>query len=141
MGEQIVIREAPEILDPVALLEELDTTSCGAVVSFLGLTRPTEGVSDVFYLEFDAWQSHLEPVLRTLAQSAIQTYGVSAVAMSHRVGKVLPHDAIVSIHVGSRHRKEAFAACSWLIDELKQQAPIWKKEVTSSGEVWKEGLG
>ena len=52
-----------------------------------------------------------------------------------------PQEPIVAIHVGSPHRKEAFQACEWLIDELKKQAPIWKKEVTSEGETWKEGLG
>ena len=61
--------------------------------------------------------------------------------MAHRTGAVGPQEPIVAIHVGSAHRKEAFAACEWLIDELKRQAPIWKKEVTTDGEKWKEGLG
>jgi molybdopterin synthase catalytic subunit len=47
----------------------------------------------------------------------------------------------VSIHVASPHRKEAFQACEWLIDELKKQAPLWKREVTSKGSNWKAGLG
>jgi molybdopterin synthase catalytic subunit len=52
-----------------------------------------------------------------------------------------PGENIVAIHVASPHRKEAFEGCSWLIDELKRQAPLWKKEVKPSGASWKAGLG
>jgi molybdopterin synthase catalytic subunit len=114
---------------------------CGAVVSFVGLTRETEGDADVLRLEFDAWQDKLTPVLESLAHQSIARFGVTSVAMAHRTGSVGPQEPIVAIHVGSPHRKEAFTACEWLIDELKKQAPIWKKEVTTSGETWKEGLG
>lgn len=141
MSGVIVVEEAPDALDPQALLSRLPTEGCGAIVSFLGITRGTEGEADVIRLEFDAWQDRLNPVLHRLASEAIATFGVQAVAMAHRTGAVGPQEPIVSIHVGSPHRKEAFEACSWLIDELKKQAPIWKKEVTTDGETWKEGLG
>ena len=80
-------------------------------------------------------------MLERLAHEAIKQFGVLSVAMAHRTGSVGPQEPIVAIHVGSPHRKEAFQACEWLIDELKKQAPIWKKEVTTDGETWKEGLG
>lgn len=141
MSAVIVVEEAPDALDPEALLARLSTAGCGAVVSFLGLTRETEGEAEVLRLEFDAWHDRLKPVLHRLASESVERFGVQAVAMAHRTGAVGPQEPIVSIHVGSPHRKEAFEACSWLIDELKMQAPIWKKEVTSHGETWKEGLG
>jgi molybdopterin synthase catalytic subunit len=141
MAGAVVVEEAPSTLDPEALLARLPTDGCGAVVSFLGLTRETEGEAQVYRLEFDAWQDKLSPVLQRLAQQAIDAFGVRAVALAHRTGSVGPQEPIVAIHVGSPHRKEAFRACEWLIDELKKQAPIWKKEVTSEGETWKEGLG
>ena len=103
--------------------------------------RGKEGDADVLRLEFDAWEGKLAAVLDRLAQEAMHDHGVLAVAMSHRIGAVGPNEPIVAIHVGSPHRAEAFSACSWLIDELKRQAPLWKKEVTSEGEQWKEGLG
>ena len=137
----VLVEEAPDVLRPDMLLSRLNTEGCGAVVSFVGLTRETEGEADVLRLEFDAWQDKLTPVLKGLAEQAIQNFGVMAVAMAHRTGSVGPQEPIVAIHVGSPHRKEAFQACEWLIDELKKQAPIWKKEVTSEGETWKEGLG
>ena len=61
--------------------------------------------------------------------------------MSHRTGFVEPGQEIVCIHVGSAHREEGFTACSWLISELKRQAPLWKKEFREDGEFWKAGLG
>ena len=141
MSLRVVVEEAPDALQPDALRSKLNTEGCGAVVSFVGLTRETEGEADVLRLEFDAWQDKLTPVLRRLADEAVDRFGVLSVAMAHRTGAVGPQDPIVAIHVGSPHRKEAFQACEWLIDELKKQAPIWKKEVTTLGETWKEGLG
>lgn len=141
MSGFVLVEEAPDDLNPNALLSRLNTDGCGAVVSFVGLTRETEGEAEVIRLEFDAWQDHLRPVLQRLAEEAINAHGVRAVAMAHRTGSVGPQEPIVAIHVASPHRKEAFAACEWLIDELKKQAPIWKKEVTNLGETWKEGLG
>ena len=141
MAGHIIIEEAVEALDDVALKAKLPTEGCGAIVSFLGITRGKEGDADVLRLEFDAWQEQLTSVLYGLAEQAIGKFGVLAVAMAHRVGSVEPQEPIVAIHVGSPHRKEAFQACEWLIDELKKQAPLWKKEVTSKGESWKAGLG
>ena len=141
MPLRVVVEEAPDVLLPDVLRSKLNTEGCGAVVSFVGLTRETEGEADVLRLEFDAWQDKLTPVLRRLADEAVDRFGVLSVAMAHRTGAVGPQEPIVAIHVGSPHRKEAFQACEWLIDELKKQAPIGKKEVTTHGETWKEGLG
>ena len=141
MTARVIVEEAPDSLLPDALRFKLNTEGCGAVVSFVGLTRETEGQAGVLRLEFDAWQDRLTPVLQRLANEAIERFGVFSVAMAHRTGSVGPQEPIVAIHVGSPHRKEAFQACEWLIDELKKQAPIWKKEVTTEGETWKEGLG
>ena len=119
----------------------MNLTGCGAVVSFLGITRDNKDGSRVLQLEFDAWLEKLSEVLHDLANQAIERFEVLSIAMAHRVGIVKANQDIVSIHVGSAHRKPAFKACEWLIDELKQQAPIWKKEVTEDGEEWKAGLG
>ena len=141
MVRHITIQEAPHALDNEALRQQLETVGCGAIVSFLGITRGTEGDAEVYALEFDAWQEKLGPVLENLANQACDTFGTLSVAMAHRTGRVEPQESIVSIHVASPHRKEAFQACEWLIDELKKQAPVWKREVTSLGSTWKAGLG
>ena len=141
MQGRIVIKEAIDELDVNALRDELDTENCGAIVSFLGITRGMEKGDEVLRLEFDAWQEKLGETLHRLAEQAIEDFSLHSVAMAHRVGSVAPGENIVSIHVASPHRKEAFEGCSWLIDELKKQAPLWKKEVRASGTEWKAGLG
>ena len=140
MGE-ILIEDAPESLDSDGLRSKMNAEGCGSIVSFLGLTRGIDDGVEVHRLEFDAWSEKLPTVLHELATQAIQQFGVQSVAMSHRTGVVLAGEEIVCIHVASAHRKEGFEACSWLIDELKAQAPVWKKEVRADGAHWKEGLG
>ena len=141
MAGQIVIKEAEDCLDHDGLRSLISIDGCGAVVSFLGITRGYDGDEPVIRLEFDAWKDKLAIVLNELAEQAINLFSLHSVAMAHRIGNVGPTEPIVSIHVASPHRKEAFEGCSWLIDELKQQAPLWKKEVKPSGETWKAGLG
>ena len=140
MGD-VVIEVVDGELNPEALMASLHTSGSGAVVSFLGIVRDFDDGEEVLRLEFDAWKERLEPVLRRLAEQSKELHGVSSIAIAHRVGIVGPGKPIVSIHVASPHRKEAFESCSWLIDELKSQAPLWKKEVKPSGMVWKAGLG
>lgn len=141
MVSNIIIEVCEEEFDAQALLNDLIQDGCGAVVSFLGLTRGVDEGEAVLRLEFDAWKEHLGPMLEQLAESAIEKYNVSGVAIAHRTGIVNPGENIVAIHVCSAHRAEAFAACEWLIGELKSSAPLWKKEVKQSGAIWKAGLG
>ena len=141
MASEVIVEEALDALDPNALLAKLPIDACGAIVSFIGITRGIDDGKQVYRLEFDAWQSKLNPTLRRLGEEAIEKFGIEHVALAHRTGSVGPAEPIVAIHVSSKHRKEAFEACSWLIDELKAQAPIWKKEVREDGEEWKAGLG
>tara|TARA_Y100000589_G_scaffold319655_1_gene348499 strand:+ start:26 stop:445 length:420 start_codon:yes stop_codon:yes gene_type:complete len=128
-------------LDISRLRGIIDSKGCGSVVSFVGLTRDIEDGVLVKGLEFDAWENELPRVLQRIAEEAISTFGVSFIVMSHRTGFVEPGQEIVCIHVGSAHRAEGFTACSWLISELKRQAPLWKKELREDGEFWKAGLG
>ena len=141
MNYRIQIEDAPEKLDPDELRNGMNVDGCGSIVSFLGITRGNDDGVEVKHLEFDAWMEKLPSVLHKLATQAIDDFGVHSVAMSHRTGIVKPGENIVSIHVASPHRKEGFAACAWLIDELKSQAPLWKKEVRADGAHWKGGLG
>ena len=141
MGERVAVQVEHENLDPNQLLEKLVVSNSGAIVSFTGLTRGDEDGIKVYSLDFDAWEEQLPNVLRDLGNKALIQFGVESVVIAHRVGSVGPEEPIVAIHVASRHRKEAFQACSWLIDSLKSQAPLWKKENREDGTYWKEGLG
>lgn len=141
MQGHIFIQDAPKNLDVDGLRQQLLTEGCGAIVSFIGITRGYDGGEEVLRLEFDAWQEKLSETLYSIAEEAISKFSLRSIAMAHRTGNVGPGENIVAIHVASPHRKEAFEGCSWLIDELKRQAPLWKKEVKPSGASWKAGLG
>tara|TARA_B110000014_G_C19631572_1_gene333289 strand:- start:17 stop:439 length:423 start_codon:yes stop_codon:yes gene_type:complete len=138
-GVRVIVE--PERLDAEGLREFLDTDGCGSVVSFVGLTRADDDGVAVERLEFDAWEERLPMVLNDLSEQTLERFGVSSVVLAHRTGSVGPGEPIVCIHISSPHRAEGFEACSWLISELKRQAPLWKKEIRSDGEVWKAGLG
>jgi|TARA_B100001996_G_scaffold119706_1_gene90619 molybdopterin synthase catalytic subunit len=135
------IEVARKPLDISLLRSLVDTQGCGSIVSFVGVTREVEEGFSVMSLEFDAWEGRLPDVLRSIAKQSISDFGVKSVVMAHRIGSVEPGENIVCIHVGSAHRAEGFSACSWLIAELKKQAPLWKKEIREDGEFWKAGLG
>ena len=141
MQGRIFIQEAPDNLDVDDLRTNLNTEGCGAIVSFVGITREIDEGEEVLRLEFDAWQEKLSVTLNSIAEDALVKFSLHSIAMAHRTGTVGPQENIVAIHVASPHRKEAFEGCSWLIDELKRQAPLWKKEVKPSGATWKAGLG
>jgi len=140
-NSRVVIVPAPHSLDSEVVKNALSLDGCGSIVSFLGITRGDDDGVAVECLEFDAWEEKLPEVLSMLGEEAITKFSVTSVAMAHRTGKVGPSEPIVSIHVASPHRAEGFEACSWLIDELKSQAPLWKKEIRADGTIWKGGLG
>lgn len=137
----IIIEVCESSLDAELLKSKLNFEGCGAIVSFVGITRDIDDGEKVLQLEFDAWKEQLNPTLQKIAENCKEEFEISGIAIAHRVGIVGPQENIVAIHVCSKHRKEAFLACSKIIDELKIQAPLWKKEVKESGATWKGGLG
>ena len=137
----VIVRIESKKLEPENLRSLLNIDECGSVVSFVGLTRGIDEGISVKRLEFDAWEEKLSEVLREISELSIEKFKIHSVVIAHRVGIVHPSEPIVCIHVGSKHRDSGFEACSWLITELKSQAPLWKKEVTTNGEIWKKGLG
>lgn len=108
----------------------------GAIVTFVGVTRdeshPTHG--SLKYLAYEAYDSMARSQLMKLAGIAIERREAGRVAIVHRVGAVPPGDPSVVIGVACAHRAEAFEACRWLIDTIKRDVPIWKKDVFADGE-------
>ena len=87
-------------------------------------------------LEYEAFATMAEKEMRRLATAARKRWPLRRVAMAHRIGVVPVGEASVGIAVSSSHRREAFEACHWLIDRLKEIVPIWKKEHFRGGQVW-----
>ena len=123
-------------IDVQALLDAVRDPAAGAVVFFLGTTRNQNAGRRVVRLEYEAFARMAEREMRALAAAARRQWPLRKVAMAHRTGVVPVGEASVGIAVASGHRAEAFAACHWLIDRLKEIVPIWKKEHFRGGAVW-----
>jgi len=108
----------------------------GAIVTFLGTTRNQNAGRRVVRLEYEAYTRMAVSEMRRLAAEARRRWPLRRVAMAHRIGTVPVGQASVAIAVSAAHRAEAFAACHWLIDRLKEIVPIWKREHFRGGQVW-----
>lgn len=122
----IDITHAPIVLD--RLLAAVTTPKCGAEVLFVGTTRQWTGDIETSYLEYDSYKDMALKMLGELESEARARWPIQEVAIIHRLGRVDVGQASVAVAVGAAHRDAAFAAARWLIDELKAQVPIWKKE-------------
>lgn len=108
----------------------------GAVVAFVGTVRELDGCGTVSALELEHYPGMTEVVLADLAAEARRRWPVIDVAIVHRVGLLQAGEQIVLAAVAARHRGDAFAACEFVMDILKTQAPFWKKETTPDGMRW-----
>ncbi|HVF47009.1 MAG TPA: molybdenum cofactor biosynthesis protein MoaE [Pyrinomonadaceae bacterium] len=117
---------------------------CGATVTLDGyarkLTKQKDGsIRETLFLEYEAYDGMAISEMRKLVEEAKEQFDISVVGIVHRTGKLEIGETSVVISVAAPHRKAAFAACEWLIRELKRTVPIWKKEVYADGEQWVEG--
>ena len=108
----------------------------GGVVMFLGCARDFSEGRDVFSIKFEQYAGMAEKAMQALRTEALDRFDIVEARIIHRVTTVHAGDRIVLIVVGAEHRKAAFDACEWLIDELKKRVPIWKKEMTPDGQAW-----
>ena len=109
----------------------------GAVASFIGLVRDMPK-NRLQKMTLEHYPGMTEKSLRKIAETAQQRWKILDVAIIHRVGELKPADQIVLVSVVSAHRKAAFAACEFIMDYLKTDAPFWKKETNEQGENWVE---
>jgi molybdopterin synthase catalytic subunit len=108
----------------------------GAVACFIGTVRDLNEGSNVAAMELEHYPGMTEKALQSIADEARRRWPGSDVLIVHRVGKLYPLDQIVLAAATAAHRHEAFAACEFVMDFLKTQAPFWKKETTEAGERW-----
>jgi molybdopterin synthase catalytic subunit len=103
----------------------------GAVASFVGIVRDVR-------MTLEHYPGMTENALRKIAEKAAKRWKVVDCTVIHRYGELAPHDQIVLVAVASAHRADAFAACEFIMDYLKTQAPFWKKEHRPEGAAWVE---
>jgi molybdopterin synthase catalytic subunit len=125
------VTEEPLSLD--ALVERVRDPRAGAVVTFQGVTREVER------LDYEAYAEMAEERIARIVAEAIERHGLCAAAAEHRVGSVALSEPSVAVAASAPHRGEAFAGARELIDRIKAEAPIWKREVDGGEGRWVEG--
>lgn len=139
-------RQVPAVLRAAVGTEPLDVAehaalvdgpSSGAVVTFAGVVRDHDHGRGVVALDYEGHPSAGDVITRVAADVAARNRGVTALAVSHRIGPLAIGDVALACAVAAAHRGEAFAACSALVDEVKAALPIWKRqEFTDGTEEW-----
>lgn len=123
------------------VLADLDWTGAGALVTFTGKVRGTSrDGAEVHFVEWDVYESMAKKILEEIRAEAVASFGLLNAAIVHRYGRQEPGENLVLIVAASPHRKEAFRACEFIMDEIKKRAPLWKKEIRADGtQRWIEG--
>ena len=135
----------PDILELERLVAAVSATNGrnigadGAVATFLGLVRNHNMGHAVRYLEYEAYEPLAERVFERISAEATAKWPGVRLALHHRIGRLEIGEASVAIAAASVHRADAFAACRYAIERVKQIAPIWKREFFEGGEMWIEG--
>jgi MoaE-MoaD fusion protein len=133
-GGAFRLSEQPLSLD--AVVEEVRSDEAGAIATFVGTTRVHSRGRVVERLEYEAYAGMAEKVMAEIADGLKRRHDVCEIAIHHRTGTVEIGDASVVIAVSAPHRQAALAACKEAIDTLKEQVPLWKKEIYEGGEEW-----
>lgn len=121
------------------IVAELKAGADGAVCVFDGIVRDNTRGRKTLFLEYESYREMALEQMRTLAEEAVEKFGVRDVAIVHRLGRLHVGETSVLVAVASAHRGAAFDACRWLIDTLKRTVPIWKKEQFADGAIWVDG--
>lgn len=117
-------------------MELVSSGGAGAINLFIGTVRDNTQQRRVLRLEYEAYAPMAISEMQKLADQACEQWQIQGIVIHHRIGTLHIGEVAVIIAVATPHRAEAFAACQWLIDTLKQTVPIWKKEIFEDGEVW-----
>lgn len=125
-------------LDVGAVVARVVGPDAGGIVTFVGTVRDASRGHAIRHLEYEAYPGMAEREMEKIADAAAAQWPGARVAMAHRTGHLAIGEIAVVIAASAPHRAEAFAACRYAIDTLKQQVPIWKKEVAVDGEYWVE---
>jgi len=128
-----------EPLDPAPLVEAVRRDDAGAIALFYGIVRNENLGRSVQYLEYDAYPEMALKKMREVADEVRAKFPVAAVGVLHRIGRLEIGETSLLVAVSSGHRKEAFEACHYAVDRIKQIVPVWKKEVWTDGSEWIEG--
>ena len=128
-----MIRLCHEPIDHSSLTEEVRRANCGAVVTFLGTVRDVTGDQVTTALDYDAYPGMAEKKLAEIEAETRARWPVGNIMLVHRLGHLEVGEVSVAVAVSCPHRHQAFEACRYAIDRLKDIVPIWKKENSADG--------
>jgi len=138
--QSIRVTVGEEPIDGGSLVAEVGRPDSGATVLFLGTVRDrSEGKEGVTHLEYEVFAERVEPKIEEIVNDASSRWPILSAVVEHRSGTVDLGETSVAVAVACAHRSDAFAAARFIIDELKQRAPIWKKEFWPGGAEWSRG--
>ncbi|HEV2685024.1 MAG TPA: molybdenum cofactor biosynthesis protein MoaE [Actinomycetota bacterium] len=132
----VVVSLSEDPLAVVDLIKQIVRDNCGAIVTFEGTTRSPSDGKIVRLLEYEAYEERALNQIKELANEAVVKFGLGGVAAAHRTGVVPVGEVSVVVSCVAPHRDQAFEGARWLIDRIKADAAIWKKEVFEGGERW-----
>jgi molybdopterin synthase catalytic subunit len=132
-------RVTAERLDASAATAAVSAPECGAVATFIGLVRDHNAGRRVRWIDYEAYEPLAMKAFVQIDEEARGRWPSVRLAIHHRIGRLAVGDASVAIAAASAHRADAFGACRYAIERIKQIAPIWKHEHFDGGEVWIEG--
>ena len=140
MVTRVKVKVAPKLDDMNMLIAELKKTSreAGAVVVFVGVVRGTRNNEEVLRLEYEAHEVLAPEKISKIIDELKSKYGIFDAVVEHKTGTVQVGEEVMFALVASKHRKEAFQALAELVDRVKHEVPIWKKEVTDKDAYWVE---
>jgi len=140
---RLSIGREPLSLDAVTLDVERDARArgegCGAICSFAGVVRATHQGRSVRYLEYEAFEPLAMNVFMQIEREAARDWPAALLAIHHRTGRLQIGETSVVIVAAAPHRADAFQACRYAIERVKQIAPVWKHEFFDDGDAWVEG--
>ena len=131
-----MIEITDKAIDPRPVTASVRRDSNGAVVTFLGTTRRTSMGKTVLHLEYEAYRPMALRKLREIADEIVQKWRIEDVSIVHRIGRLEIEDISLVVAIASPHRREAFQACGYVVDRIKETVPIWKKEFFEDGQMW-----
>jgi molybdopterin synthase catalytic subunit len=137
MAAAVAVTEGRLDIEP--LIGAVDGPGHGAVATFLGLVRNHNQGRAVTHLVYEAYEPLALKALDRIVRESVERWPGARLAVHHRVGRLEIGEASVAIAAASAHRAEAFAACRYAIERVKQIAPIWKHEYFEGGDAWIEG--
>ena len=121
------------------LIKSVESPGAGAIITFNGLVRNNAEGKQVLRMEYEAYTKMAEKLMAELIEKIMSDFNITGITMQHRTGMLEIGESSVMIAVSAPHRVDAFDACQYAIDTIKETIPIWKKEYFQDGVSWVEG--